>query len=423
MEVPLLFGQTPSILKANCQVIMNSRIVALVSLAALILATFSKAKGASRADAAPLIRDPQQAALLEPHDHTVSDGFQPEYVVKNEHFKAGKKENRSNYSQNKHKSGSKNSRKASSELPRHSKRSLKRGKRGLQAQPLFGNFRPLLPGEKIVSQGSQTIDLRDRDVPLAPVLHETNYSHEVPDNATVNMFRVNCRRYNNCTHFRKPDDFEPEITAKNGRGHLPHVPKHDLPFENITSNLREDDLRQAVHDPTDELINHLTMFGKDRRVTLWVQHLFRQHQLPTNQDLMDRVDQNFFVGSHHNIGNPNIKSLQAVQQMNYDQYFRHLQITIGRTMHNQRLVHEYGVEKTAQRMMWGHRRVRQRVYESILQMENIIYMEQRTLAKNIRERRRRFDEQQAIRLNATMKALEGKPFYYTVYDRKDIFRD
>lgn len=238
------------------------------------------------------------------------------------------------------------------------------------------------------------------------------------------MFRVTCRVFNNCTHIRRPRGFEPEIIVLGrGRGAFPDKGQQRFNNTKTESNLDELTLKQAVHDPTDELINHLDQFGKDRRVTLWIQSLFRQGRLPTNQNLMELVDKNYFVGHHRNIGNSRIRDIDAIQEMNFDQYFRHKQITVGRAVHNQKLITDYGIEKSNQRHMWGFRRLRQIVYESILQMENIIYMEQNTLIRNIRQRRQKFDLEQEKAVNATMKELEGKPYYFSVYDRKDIFRD
>lgn len=377
-----------------------------------------------------IIRDPQQLELLQVHDEDSQpspkqdsgDGFVPQKVVE--------------------------SPSAGSEGGNRGSKAFRAASRKAQGQPAHRNTRNSLETSgsgpkrnRSLRHHSEAEALRqnqmlNRFVNYTDVQHQTGFTHEVRSNATVNMFRVNCRRHGHprgpghehghgrCHHHHRSDDFEPEIVAPGEmRGPHPGMKDNNDPFPQIRSHLGEEDLRRAVHDPTDELINHLTMFGKDRRVTLWVQQLFRQNRLPTIQNLMERIDQNFFVGSHHNIGNPRIRDMAAVHEMNFDQYFRHSQVTLGRTMHNQKLINDYGTEKTALRHMWAFRRTRQRVYESILQMESIIYLEQQTLSRNIRERRRRFDQDQFAKVNATMKGLEGKPYFANLLNRNDIFQD
>lgn len=280
--------------------------------------------------------------------------------------------------------------------------------------------------------GQQVVLIPDRHVPVDSLVSFSQgnmtgridgIEQDLPQRARVNLFRVNCRLFNNCTHIRRPHSFEPEIIIpENTRGFFPNKGNVvDSTWPNAT--LDELTLRSAVHDPTDELINHLTQFGKDRRVTLWVQWLFRQDRLPVDNNIMDLVDKNYFIGLHHNVGNRRIRDIAAIRQMNYEQYFRHKQVTTARAMHTQRLVANYGSEKARQRLMWGLRQLRQVVYESIVQMESVIYFEQGSLVKRIREAWRRSNEAQSRQLNETMRSFEGRPYTPVGPDRRDIFTD
>ena len=267
--------------------------------------------------------------------------------------------------------------------------------------------------------------LPDQHIPVNPNLPIQGIHHRLPDDARVNLFRVNCRLFNNCTHpsTRRSRTFHPEILSRSPRPILMSKgnegPDPPLP----SPDLDEDQLRRAVHDPTDELINHLTQFGRDRRVTLWVQSLFRQGRLPHDLNNLDLIDRNYFVGSHNLIGNTRISERRAIRSMNYEQYFRHKELTIGRAMNHQQLIADFANSKIDYRHMMTFRRQRQIVYESILQMENVIYMEQNSLIQNIKRRRDRFDQVLRNRIEKTMKELQGVIYYPMIFDRKDIFRD
>lgn len=267
--------------------------------------------------------------------------------------------------------------------------------------------------------------LADQHVSVDPNTIIQGINHTLPDDARVNLFRVNCRIFGNCTHIstHRSRTFHPEILAASGRPPL-MTKTRDRPERPMTGpDLDEEMLRRAVHDPTDELVNHLTQFGRDRRVTLWVQSLFRQGRLPHDLNNLDLIDRNYFVGTHSLIGNTRITERTAITRMNYEQYFRHKELTIGRAMNHQQLVTDFGNSKTDYTHMMTFRRQRQIVYESILQMENVIYMEQNSLIENIKQRRNKFDETLRQRIKTTMKQLEGIPYYPMIFDRNDIFRD
>ena len=267
--------------------------------------------------------------------------------------------------------------------------------------------------------------LADQHVSVGPDKIIQGINHSLPNDARVNLFRVNCRIFGNCTHIstHRSSTFHPEILAASRRPPL-MTKTRDKPERPMTGpDMDEEMLRKAVHDPTDELVNHLTQFGRDRRVTLWVQSLFRQGRLPHDLNNLDLIDRNYFVGTHRLIGNTRITEQTAITRMNYEQYFRHKELTIGRAMNHQQLVTDFGNSKTDYTHMMTFRRQRQIVYESILQMENVIYMEQNSLIQNIKQRRNKFDETLRQRIKTTMKELEGKPYYPMIFDRNDIFRD
>lgn len=245
----------------------------------------------------------------------------------------------------------------------------------------------------------------------------------VPPGGRVNMWRVRCRLNGNCGGRRRRAGFEPEILAPRRAifsGQMGRAPPPNMP---IFGDIPENILRRAVHDPTDELVNHLSEFGTDRTVTLWLVHLFRQGRLPNDINGLNLIDRNFFVGSHRQIGNLRISERRAINTMNFDQFMRHKEIQLTTAMTNQRLVSDFANEKANYRTIINFRRQRAMVHESIIQMENIIYLEQDTLIRNIKQRRAKFDADLARSLNETMKEIEKQPYYRTIQDRRDIFRD
>ena len=199
---------------------------------------------------------------------------------------------------------------------------------------------------------------------------------------------------------------------------LPEIDDHK--YDNV--EIPEEDLKDAVHNPIDVFLSHYSGFGKDKRITDWIYSLFRKNKL---NDLYDfnLVDSNYFIGSHKHVGNMKIKERKAMTEMNFDQYFKHKEILLHQKNKVQSLMTNFGEEKETYNRMMNLRRQRQIIFDSVIAMENIIYMEQSTLSRKIDKRRTSGEAKVMNQIKKEMKKLEGKIYYPRLYDRRDIFRD
>ena len=168
-------------------------------------------------------------------------------------------------------------------------------------------------------------------------------------------------------------------------------------------------------------INFYDKFGRDPYVTQILRDLFRSNQLHARSYDYSLVDRSYFYGSSRNVGNPAISDIQAITEMNYDQYFSHLQKIMGDDRENQKLASQYQSNSVAQRRMLNLRRTKRMVWRSILGMEDSIYREQQKLTDVIAAKEVEFEKKARDDIQANLQRLYGVPFFPKNPDPKDIF--
>lgn len=152
----------------------------------------------------------------------------------------------------------------------------------------------------------------------------------------------------------------------------------------------------------------------------WFQNLWNSNRF-THEYRYDLIDTNFFLGQPETVGNPIFSDQESVDFQNYEQHFAHLQKILGDERTDQEFVIQYSQERAAHERMLRFRTMRDVVYQSILQMENLIYIEQDNIIRTARIRAERAENSTMENITEALTSLTNIPFYAKAPARLDIF--
>ena len=133
------------------------------------------------------------------------------------------------------------------------------------------------------------------------------------------------------------------------------------------------------------------------------------------------IDTNYFVGDPDTVGDPNLTDQEAVDAQNFEQHFAHLQKVLKEEKSDQDFVMSYSKERSAEERMIKFRESRNRIYESILLMEKVLYSEQDQLVENLQRNYTQFNSAKIAEIDTNMKNLVKVPHYPLFPSALDIF--
>ena len=152
----------------------------------------------------------------------------------------------------------------------------------------------------------------------------------------------------------------------------------------------------------------------------WFKNLWSSGRF-THEYRYDLIDTNFFVGQPETVGNPIYSDQESVDLQNYEQHFAHLQKILGDERTDQDFVIAYSKERASHERMLRFREMRDTVFQSILQMEQVIYAEQDQIISDLRVRNEMFENETIANISAALFNLTGKPYFPKFADPLDIF--
>ncbi len=152
----------------------------------------------------------------------------------------------------------------------------------------------------------------------------------------------------------------------------------------------------------------------------WFINLWRTGRF-THEYQYDLIDTNFFVGNPDSVGDPRFSDQEAVDLQNYEQHFSHLQKVLADERTDQEFVIEYSKERMAHERMLRLRENRNNIYQSILEMEKLIYMEQGRVINETRARNQAAENVTMTNITSALQNLTNIPFYQKKAHALDIF--
>ena len=168
---------------------------------------------------------------------------------------------------------------------------------------------------------------------------------------------------------------------------------------------------------------HFTWFNRFENFpgfNQWFQNLWRTNRF-THEYRYDLIDTNFFIGNPETVGNPIYSDQEAVDLQNYEQHFAHLQKILADERTDQDFVIEYSKERAGHERMLRLRETRNNIYQSVLQMERLIYAEQDKIVNELRNKSQAAYNQTITNITAALANLTEKPHYPKFPSKSDIF--
>lgn len=227
----------------------------------------------------------------------------------------------------------------------------------------------------------------------------------------------NSRRLRHRTHYRPTRKAYLNTTFDNYTApNRTYHPNPDNP-DHITQMSVEERRGPVDYYPHVSWFNRFENFPGFNR---WFLNLFFSGRF-THEYRYDLIDTNYFVGNPETVGNGIFSDQEAVDLQNYEQHFAHLQKVLADEREDQEFVTAYSLERNAHERMLRLRETRNNIFQSILEMERLIYAEQNNVISDQMRRAQERENATMQNITSVLQSLVNVPFYKNKPNSGDIF--
>ena len=132
------------------------------------------------------------------------------------------------------------------------------------------------------------------------------------------------------------------------------------------------------------------------------------------------IDTNHFIGKAETVGTE-ISDSEAVRSQNFEQHLQHLQKVLKEEQIDQEMMIQFSRERTAMERMLKFRETRNRIYESVILMEKVLYSEQDDLANNLQKKLDAKEKEEKEKIAKNMESLVLIPHFPMFPNKTDVF--